>query len=402
MDRKRDGGQKKQSVAHIALAFGVTRAHMRMVVLGIEEYARKETGWLLTTGGESATLSVEQLKGWKGSGIIAALVSESEVNAARAFMRRGIPVVTITGAIVRPAGICRVTLKNREIGKMAGEHLLSRGYERFAFYGLKGVWYSQERLVGYSHAVQGSGEVKTYLSPNTFGRHRQWQDEVEGIRQWLSEIKTPVGLFAVNDYRARLTMDACKLLGLKIPEQVGILGMDNDRVLCEFSDPMLSSIECDWKRVGIEAARTLHQLMKGEKPAEDDQQIGPVEVVPRSSTNVTIVKDEALSRSVNYIRDHLDEAYGVERLLTVSGVSRRKLEKAFITELGMSPYRYLCGKRLEHAKFLLAKNPSIRLNEVSKLCGFNDPRRFRLVFSRMEGMKPGEYRKSRAKAKEIF
>jgi LacI family transcriptional regulator len=385
----------------VALAFPLSQAHLHSLAQGVADYARSETAWLLTTGGEAATLSVEHLHGWRGDGIVAALVRPSEVRAARDFIRRGVPVVTIAGAIPRPAGIPRVTVENPAVGRMAAAHLLSCGFRRFAFYGLRDVAYSQERLAGFASVLDEAGHpCNVLLSPHTFGKRHPWQDDVARVEKWLAGLEQPLGILAANDYRARLVIEACDRVGLRSPEEVGIVGVDNDRVLCEFSEPQLSSIECDWFRVGQEAARLLHGMMRGSASPHQEQLIVPRGVVARRSTHVTIVENAALLQCVNFVQAHIGEVFGVERLLEAGGVSRRKLEQLFQAELGRSPYQYLCEKRVERARALLPQQPFSRLSDIARQCGFHDLRRLRLVFQRLEKMTPAEYRRQALEARD--
>ena len=389
MLRRRD----RKGPLHIALAFPLSQAHMHSLSQGISAYAANQFRWILTTGGEIGTLSIEQLKGWRGHGIIAALIRPSEVQTADRFVRAGVPVVNIGGALRRP-GIPRVTVANREIGLWAADHLFKCGFRCFAFYGLRGVAYSQDRHAGFAARLEELGfPCAAHLSPNTFGLRRLWQDDLAGLQRWLEQLSPPppVGIFAVNDFRARLIIDACDLARLKVPEQIGVVGVDNDKMMCEFSKPTLSSIECNWHRVGFEAARTLHELLEGKTP-EPEFRIPPLEIVGRASTAVTLTEDARLLKAVNYIRDHLGEVFGVERLLEISDVSRRKLEQIFNAEMRMSPYQYLCQKRIERAKSMLRSENALNLKQISRLCGFRDSRRFRLVFARMEGLTPARYR----------
>lgn len=385
----------------VALAFPLSQAHLHSLAQGVADYARSETAWLLTTGGEAATLSIEHLHGWRGDGIVAALVRPSEVQAARDFIRRGVPVVTIAGAIRRPAGIPRVTVENPAVGRMAAAHLLSCGFRHFAFYGLRDVAYSQERLEGFASVLHESEhKCNVLLSPHTFGKRHPWQNDVARVETWLAGMERPLGVLAANDYRARLVIEACDRLGFRSPEQVGIVGVDNDRVLCEFSEPQLSSIECNWFRVGQEAGRLLHGMMQGNASPREDQLIVPRGVVARRSTHVTIVDNPALLRCVNFVREHIGEVFGVERLLEVSGASRRKLEQLFQAELGRTPYQYLCEKRVEHARTLLPLQPHARLGNIARQCGFHDLRRLRLVFQRLENMTPAEFRRQASNARD--
>jgi LacI family transcriptional regulator len=378
---------------HIALAFSVGQAHLQSLTQGIAAYAGHEGRWILTTAGEDGTLSIEQLEGWRGDGIIAALTRPSEVRIAERFVRAGIPVVTISGALRHP-GVPRVMVANEDIGKLAAEHLFQCGFRHFGFYGLRRVAYSRDRERGFAAQLKAMGfSYAPRWAPSTYDRRRPWQDDLEGLRQWLRRLTPPLGIFAVNDFRARLILDACELAKLDVPSQIAVVGADNDRVVCEFSRPGLSSIDCDWHRVGYEAARTVHRILTGETP-DVETRIPPREVVRRSSTAITVTGDPQLDHVITYIHDHPEEVFGVERLLEIGDVSRRKLEQAFRTSLRMTPYEYLCRARIDRAKMLLQFGSSTKLTQISRLCGFRDARRFRLVFRRLEGLTPAAYRKN--------
>jgi LacI family transcriptional regulator len=264
------------------------------------------------------------------------------------------------------------------------------------------VAYSEDRQVGFADRLHEAGfNCAVHFSPHTFGLRRPWQDDIVPLRAWLARLAPPVGIFAVNDFRARLIIDACDLAELNVPAEVGIVGVDNDQMMCEFSKPELSSIECNWQRVGYEAAHTLHRMLLGEKPGPECR-IAPREVVGRSSTAVTVTEDPRLLLAVTFIRDHIGEVFGVERLLEVSDVSRRKLEQLFHAEMRVTPYQYLCQKRVDRAKMLLQAESALKFKQISRLCGFRDSRRFRLVFLRIEGQTPARYRASfRAKSAAV-
>jgi LacI family transcriptional regulator len=296
---------------------------------------------------------------------------------------------------------------NAAVGALAAEHLLGRGYERFAFYGLEEVAYSRERGESFvSRVEKGGGKCARLLSPNTFHAGRLGEHELQAVDAWLKHLRRPVGIFAVNDYRAQLLANACRLQALRVPRDVGIVGVDNNHVICEFTSPTLTSVDCDWYQVGYRAAELLDRLMKergrrrGKMRSEEgaaktpleDLLVPPAGIVQRISTDLRVVEDRRLWTSLDYIRDHLGEVFGVERIIAVSGISRRTLEMVFFTELGCSPYHYLCGQRVERAKGLLAAEKEMRLQEISSRCGFHDLRRFREVFRRMEGISPAEFR----------
>ena len=413
---RRDG-----SVRHIALAFPMGLAHLQPLVQGITDYARAHGRWLFTSSPEAVTLSIQSLHGWRGDGVIATLVNPADVRAARQLR---VPVVTFAGAM-RDPGVPRVMVNNPAVGRRAAEHLLACGFRRFGFYGLRNVNYSQDRGDGFlQHLAEqlGPGRCAVHLSPNSFTAARPWQDEMGRLEQWVARLEPPVGLFAANDQRARMLVDACQRLGLRVPDDAGVLGVDNDLVACEFSDPPLSSIACDWYRIGTESAALLDRLMRSKDESGrmkeesrrggtsgssftlapssvgSDRLIDPVGVVRRRSTDVLVVENPGVGRAVQYVREHMAEPFGVEALLREARVSRRSLEQGFKRSLGCTPHAFLCRARVDRARDLLTGPRRMKLTDIARACGFTDLRRFRLVFARCEGMPPAEYRRRHAAA----
>jgi LacI family transcriptional regulator len=380
---------------HIAMAFAIGDTHMHAVVRGVLNYAEQQhASWMLTTCGEGVGLSIQSQNGWKGNGIVAVLTDDLEVRAAQQFQAQGIPVVTISGALADP-GVPRVCVDNAAIGKLAAEHLLDRGYRRLGFYGLGRVSYSHRREQAFRARLARAGlHCSSLLSPSTFGMAHPWQDEMESVTAWVGRFQTPVGIFVVNDRRAQLVSMACEFRKLRVPQDVGLIGVDNNEVVCEFSRPPLSSVQCDWTLVGYQAAELLDKLMHGEPAPPEDILVAPLGVVTRASTDILVMQDERLARVIMYIQQHVGEYFGVERLIEVGKTSRRTLEFLFMKELGCTPYHYLCQQRVEKAQVLLRSPRSVSLSAVSRLCGFPEVRALRSVFRRMVGSTPGEFRKA--------
>lgn len=374
------------------MAFPMGLAHLQPLVQGITDYAREHGHWAFTTSPETVTLSVQSLKGWQGDGVIAVLVNAADVRAAKDL---GLPLVTFSGAL-RDPGFPRVMVDNAALGRLAAEHLLDCGFQRFGYYGLRNVAYAQDRGAGFVQTLEeqlGPGRCRVHLSPNTFTASHPWQNEMEQLERWLASLQPPVGLFATNDQRARMLIDACQRLGLSVPHDAGVLGVDNDLVVCEFGSPQLSSIACDWYGVGVQSAALLDRMMNGESVGRVNRLVPPVGVVQRRSTDVLVVDHPGVARAVQYVREHLDEPFGIERLLEESRVSRRSLELGFRRSLGCTPYEFVCRARVDRAKHLLARPGRVKLTDVAKACGFTDLRRLRLVFTRCEGVTPAAYRR---------
>lgn len=376
----------------VALAFPIAPAHLFAVTRGVTDYASQHGNWLLTTHGESANLPIQRLRGWTGDGVIAILTSAADVRAARRFLNQGVPVVTFSATLPR-SRVPRVRTDSAAIGRLAAEHLIARGYAQFGLYGLHGVTYSSDRGRAFIERLAESGFRCTSLqSPNTFGSARPWENEIESLAHWLRTLSRPAGVFAVNDYRAQLVASACKSIGLRVPRDIGIIGADNNHVICEFSSPSLSSVDCNWYRVGLQTAELLDLLMNGGDAPTSDLLVQPTGVVQRASTDLPSAKDPRLQAAIQYIREHLAEVFGVERLVLAAQMPRRTFELKFIRDMGCSPYDYLCGQRVDRAKSLLRASAELSLSEIARRCGFSDLRRFREVFRRVERTTPAAFR----------
>lgn len=382
------------SSSHIALAFPVGLAHMQPLVKGIIDYARAHCSWIFTTNPETVTLPIQSLRGWRGNGVITTILTPADVRAAQQL---DMPVVTFAGAL-RDPGVPRVMVHNPLVGQLAAEHLLACGFPRFGYYGLHNVRYSHDRGEGFLHRLNEAGRAASvHLSRNTLGVSHPWKDEMQKLEHWLTTLEGPVGVFAANDMRARMLLDACQRIGRRVPDDVGVIGCDNDLVTCEFSDPQLSSIACDWYRIGTEAAATLDAMLKGQ-PVVKDKLIDPVGVVKRRSSDVLIVDHPGVALAIQYVHDHLSQVFGIEQLIQEAMTSRRSLELGFKRSLGCTPHDFLCRERVAKAKELLARPEKLKLSVIAAQCGFTDARRLRIVFERYEGMTPAQYRRSQVKA----
>ena len=384
----------------MALAFPLGVPHLARTVSGVTDYARQHGHWTfitspptLTSAQESA-MSVLSLKGWPGDGVIALITTEAEARAGRQL---GMPVVNMTG-VLHHTGLPRVMVDQQAIGRLAAEHLLDRGLRRLAYYGFRDVWYSQQRREGFVQRIEeAGGHCSVYEEPPTLTDMRQpWHRRVTGLGRWLQTLKPPVGLMAVHDYRARTVVDECDRLHLNVPNDVAVIGVDNDQTICEFCQPPLSSVSRSGYQLGYEVAVLLDRLMAGEEPPKQDILIPPDGVIARRSSDVVGVEDPHVTAAVRFIREHAGEQFGVERLLRLVPVSRRRLEKRFKQFLGRTPHEYICHVRVERAKQLLIGSKKMRLKDVAAACGFPDAQRFRHVFRRLTGSTPREYRRSRS------
>jgi LacI family transcriptional regulator len=227
-----------------------------------------------------------------------------------------------------------------------------------------------------------------------FGRNRDRYHWHSDIRRWLKTLKFPLGLMAAHDNRARMVIDTCRQLGLVVPHDVAVIGVDNDRLVCEMSQPTLSSVAPNAREIGYRAAELLERMISGKCPPAGDVLVPPVGVVARESTDIVAVDDPDLNLAVRFIRQHIAEPFAVADMLREMSVSRRWIEYRFQERFGRSPHEYVCEARVERARQMLIEADNLPLHQIADACGFNSARGFRLVFCRLTGMTPSQYRRA--------
>ncbi len=377
----------------IALAFPLGMPHHELLIEGVLAYAREHgRQWSFLTAPESMTLSILDLRGWQGAGIIAKLNLPAE---ARFAANLKIPIVNVSGAL-RKSPVPRVTVDNRKIGRLAAEHLLHAGFRNLAFYGVRRTGYSHLREVGFRRRLDEAGLDCAVLRAATTFRTRgnRWFDQHQDLIQWIGELEKPLGLFVVSDYRARMVIDACQQHGLGVPEDVALVAVDNERTICEHCDPKLTSIDRNAWTVGYHSAEALDLMMRGNQPEKREILIPPKGLIARASSDTLAVDDPRLREVIAYIQSHLKETLRIEDVLAHTGMSRRWLEYAFREYLGESPHQYIGRKRVLAAKELLQEEPDLKLHEVAAMTGFARPKQLTHAFQRFEGVSPREYRQA--------
>lgn len=378
-------------IAEIALAFP-RGAHQELFIEGVLRYAEEhKCNWSYITAPESLSLSVLDLVGWPGDGILAALNTPEEAACAVSLSA---PVVNISSALPL-SPVPRSIVDNQAIGELAADHLASKGFQEFAFYGLSGVEYSKVRFQGFSNRLASAGfSCVQYLAKPTFAGGNLWLKQHRALATWIKSLPTPCGLFAVSDYRARQVLDACRQAGITVPAQIAVIGVDNEQVICEHAYPKLTSVARNDQLEGYRAAALLHRMMQGRRVPAQEQPIPPQQVVERESTATFAVSDSRLRDALAFLHDRLDQPITIDQITRHAGVSRRWLEYAFRSALGETPYQYLRRQRLALARRLLADEPNSKVYSVAKQAGFSSAKQLAIAFQQDFGTSPREYRRS--------
>ena len=364
---------------------------------GVIDYVRRKARWTITTMPETFGPSMSSLGGWDGDGVIANIRRRRDAHAAHTL---GIPVVGMSGA-PQEGLLPRVLTDNEAIGRLGAEHLLDCGFRRVAFYGRRGAYDISLRRKGFVDCCGAAGAAcRTFWAPGHFGRWADWSRAGAKLDGFLAGLQPPVGIMACDDLRARMVLDSCRRVGYRVPDDVAILGVDNNELICEFADPPLSSVARADRQMGYESAALLDRLMAGKPAPKGDILLPPPGLVRRRSTDVLAIEHPHVAAAVTLIRQRIGEPFGVEAVMRQVSVSRRWLEQKFTELVGCTIHQYICRTRVEHAQDLLAApGKKMLLKDIARTCGFPSAERFRLVFQRFTGQSPAQYRSAQQRGK---
>jgi LacI family transcriptional regulator len=383
-DKKSGDGVRK-----VALLIETSNRYGRDLLYGVRDWMREGERWAIrfTEQGRRAPLPT-WLKDWQGDGIIARVDSPQ---IAAALRRTRLPVVDVSAERFS-SEFSRVSIDNGAVARLAAEDLEAKGFSDFAYCGDRRFLWSRQRGVEFRRCLAEKGRRCVDFGEPA-GTAKPGSDaEIRAIARWLKGLPKPVGVFACYDGRALQVLEACQLLGLHVPDQVAVLGVDNDELVCELANPPLSSVQPNARRSGYEAAALLARLMGGEKKAvAPTHQVQPVRVVERQSTDVVAVADVKVAAALKFIRLHACEGMDVGDVLRAVPMSRTRLEQKFKALLGHSPHRQLVQQRIARAKHLLAES-KIAISEVAEQAGFDNASYLSVAFRRETGLSPFAYR----------
>lgn len=348
---------------------------------GVAQYARQR-GWRMMLVRRTGRDSAQEVARLRPDGVIAYITDGPLAAVAR---RLGIPLVdTALGEVEVPMVVC---LDPDAVGRLAAEHLLGLGLRNFGYCGVRGPAASQERRVSLAeHLARRGRKLHAFAQ-----RVAEGETRMEPLTRWLQEIPKPAGILAYDDKLGERVLTACRWANLAVPEQVAVLGIGNDELMCEVSWPSLSSISFPTQRLGYEAAALLDQAMSARSAQASRRKIPATGVVVRTSTDMLAVDDAAITAAVRFIREHAPERIGVEHVARALDVSRRTLDRRFMAVLGRTVHDELTSVRLQIARKLLSDGQGT-IAEIATAAGYGTAASFSRAFRRHAGCWPTEYR----------
>ncbi|WP_026966090.1 xylose operon transcription regulator XylR [Algoriphagus terrigena] len=375
----------------LLLDFG--EEYSKALLKGISKYSSENGNWSFcrmplyyreTMGVKGI---VEWAKEWKAHGIIGQLYNEMETE----FYESPFPVIA-QDFKERFKKLPNITGLYHQTGKMGAEYFLKRGYQNFAFYGFNNIVWSRERAEGFETAVSKAGFQVNYFEHKKARSTDIWYYKSKSLAKWLKSLPKPVALMACDDNQGVHITETCKHNQIRVPQEVSVLGVDNDVMLCELSDPPLSSVELDIEKGGYDAARALDLMIQGRVKFYRDIPVPPLKVITRTSTNIFASTDDHVAQALDFIHRNIETNLQVADIVKEVPMSRRSLEKRFLEVTGMPVYKYISNLRIEKmAEKLISTDQTIF--EIALDMGLQDSKNIARQFRQVMGHTPVDYRK---------
>ncbi|MBN2210863.1 MAG: DNA-binding transcriptional regulator [Sedimentisphaerales bacterium] len=313
------------------------------------------------------------------------------------LINKGTPTIIAIHTREQIKNVPYVIMDHNAIGKMGAEYLIHLGFKNFAFCGLEDMFWSRLRCEGFADTLKQAG-----FSPITYGAKvnpASWSKTLDSLKEWALSLPLPIGVMTSHDDRAIHLIEACHEAGLHIPDDVAILGVDNEDLFCDLSSPPLSSLVLKVEEAGYQTAQLMEQLMNGEKMDGQRITIKPSHVISRQSTDILAVEDRELRTALRFIRDNAKLPIQVDDVIKTTSLSRRALEQRFREQLDSSILEEINKNKLAQIELFL-RETEMSIDQISNYLGFSNRSNFTRFFLRETGMTPKTFRTKEQKEKQ--
>ena len=380
---------KRKSKPHVALLIETTRTYIRELFSGVKQYVAEHGPW--STFVELRSLESEPpawLNNWKGDGILTRTFTKKMSKAVEAT---GLPAVELRSPKLCP-DLPWVGMDNHEMGFMVAEHFINRGYSNFATYTLDTEVFFQQRVKNFIETLEDRGHRCSVLPSWGDSSDLDWEESQNRLCEWLNELPKPVGIYAASDQLGVHILDACQRIDISVPEEVAVVGNENEELLCEFASPGLTSVQFDGRQVGYRAAELLDKLMSGEEVAKETL-IPPLGIVTRGSTDDLVINDQLVRIAVRKIRENATNGMNVDGICQQLNISRSTLERRMRSSLNRTPKEEFARVRFKEVERLL-RDTNFTIELISEQTGFSHCEYLQNAFKDRYGITPGSFRNS--------
>jgi LacI family transcriptional regulator len=373
--------------ANILLLITTDITYMRGIALGVMDYAHRVRAWNVRQAAATPE-SMSACRAWGIGGIVAAMGPVIAPETLELARRSHLPVVNISGQYLPD--------QSPDFLAMAADHLIGRGFRNFAFFGHRIFGYSIRREEGFVSRLAGEG-YSVHALHKDYVRQLSPSEQVQSgpdsvLTEFLRSLPKPAGVYCANDLRGDEIIKAARALSIRVPDDLAVIGTDDDELLCRLTVPPLTSIRLPLERIGYEAARLLDRLMSGETDAPHEVRLPPIGVIERASTDSVAVSDPLVSQAMEVIRKRSSQPASVQQVADALAISRRALERRIRKSIGQTPHALLRRRQIEQAKQLLVTT-DLAMPEIAARSGFSSNSWMSVVFKQEVGMTPTQYRR---------
>ncbi|MHB8901401.1 MAG: XylR family transcriptional regulator [Thermoguttaceae bacterium] len=385
----------RSDIPKVALLVETARGYGRGLLRGIVRYGRLHGPWSFYVTPGDFEQAVPRMRQWGGTGIVARIET---AQVAKAILETRLPTIALDLSSSQLAAgsplarLSEVASDSRQAAIMAAEHLLERGFTRFGFVGVPDRVWSERRERGFGERIRAAGfESLVYTLPR-HRRDRHWERELVGLAQWLADLPKPIGVMACNDDRGRQVLEACREAGILVPEQIAVIGVDNDELLCDLADPPLSSVALNSEAGGYRVAALLDRMMRARVTRKQTLVVEPLHVVVRRSTDIIALDDHDVASALRFLHHNAAGPIGVDDVVRHVQLSRRTLEIRFQKTMGRTVHAEIQRVRLERARQLLTET-DLPIPKIAEATGYGSASYLGQVFRQSLGMTPARFRR---------
>ena len=371
----------------IALLIETSRSFGRQLIMGIAGYSKLHGPWSFYKEPTDLKSTIPKLTGWKPDGII---MRDSLVN--KELLKLKIPTILSIHYSTDLKNLPTIRTDSKAVAKMASQHFLEKGLKHTAFCGFDDFEWSRERGHYFEIFNHEAGLNTHFYTQKKLSKKNEWENEQQHVSKWIKNLPKPIGIFACNDDRGQHILEICKMCNLKVPEDVAVLGVDNDPLVCDLGDPPLSSIVLNNRLAGFKAAELLDYMINNKTTSGANIIVSPTHIIQRQSTDVLAVKDKDVAKAISYIKQNARNKLLVEDVVQATHLSRRTLERKFIKAINRSIYGEIRRVRIELISRMLI-DTDLPISHISSTFKFTDVEHISRYFKQEKGIGLREFRK---------
>ena len=388
--------KKTNKPYHVLMIGDISQSGFREFSKGFAEYSRTHGGWVLYFNSpfyrnpNLKEITAQDIRRWTIHGIVDGITDSAKT---REILSLNLPTIVACGMQKEVLGEYSIIVDNAMIAEMGAGHFIEKKFRDFAYCGFDYMYWSRDRGAAFSDIVaKAGGSFYLYKQPQMEDVY-SWESELPHLVNWLKTLPKPVGLMACNDDRGQHVLEACRVAELHVPEEIAVIGVDNDDFICDLTNPSLTSICLNNANIGYRAAEILDRLLDGQKVQPQKLLFKPTGIAVRQSTDILAIDDDDVKRAIRFVRLNCLKPINVADVAAHLSMTIRTLDRRFSASIGRSVHSEIVRMRIEHACHLLVET-NLSISEIAVKVSYSELKYLTQAFTREKGIGPLAYRKT--------